>query len=110
MESMTQLKASGKLMKTGDPGTLVPRLGDFQEGQDERKLNCIDCWGALRCLQSRRVEAPFRCPSSLVLISSADLPPCSSRKQYSRLSLPCSRNSGKTQAVVTSEGNPAHGD
>ena len=32
---MTQLKAAGKLVKTWDPGTLVPRLGDFQERQDE---------------------------------------------------------------------------
>ena len=32
---MTHLKAAGKLVKTWDPGTLVPRLGDFQEGKDE---------------------------------------------------------------------------
>ena len=27
------------------------RLGDFQEGQDERKLNCLHYWGVLRYLQ-----------------------------------------------------------
>ena len=67
-------------MKTWDPGTLVPRLGAFQEGKDERKLNCIHCWVALRCLQAPEWKFLSCCPSSLVLILSADLPPCSSRK------------------------------
>ena len=49
---MIHLKAAGKLVETWDPGTLVPRLGDFKEEKDERKLNCIHCWVALRCLQA----------------------------------------------------------
>ena len=35
MGCMTHLKAAGKLVKTWDTGTLVLRLGDFQEGKDE---------------------------------------------------------------------------
>ena len=72
--------AAGKLLKSWDPGTLVPRPGDFQEGKDERKLNCIHCWVTLRCLQAPEWKFLSRCPSSLVLILLADLPPCSSRK------------------------------
>ena len=77
---MTQLKAAGKLVKTWDPGTLVPRLGDFQERQDEWKLNFIHCWGALRCLQTPEWKFLSCCPSSLSPILSAVQPPCSSRK------------------------------
>ena len=77
---MTHLKAAGKLVKTWDPGTLVPRLGDFKEGKDERKLNCIHCWVALRCLQAPEWKFHSLCHSSLLPILSADLPPCSSRK------------------------------
>ena len=82
---MSHLKDAGKLVKTWDPGTLVPRLGDFQEGQDERKLNCIHSWGALKCLQAPGWKFLSRCPSSLALILSADLPPCSSREEIVRL-------------------------
>ena len=81
---MTHLKAAGKLVKTWDPGTLVPRLRDFQEGKDERKLNCIHYWVALRCLQAPEGKFLSLCPSSLVPILSADLPPCSSRKAIFR--------------------------
>ena len=81
---MIHLKASGKFVKTWDPGALVSRLGDFQEGKDERKLNCIHCWVALRCLQTPEWKFLSRCPSSLVLIISANLPPCSSRKAIFR--------------------------
>ena len=107
---MTHLKVEGKIVKTCDPGTLVPRLGDLQEGQDERKLNCIHCWGAHRCLQAPERKFLSHCPSSLVLISSADLPPCSSRKQYSRLSLLCSRHSGEIPAIVTPRVSRVVGD
>ena len=81
---MIHLKATGKLVKTWDPGILVPRLGDFQEGKDERKLNCIHCWVALRCLQAPEWKFLSLCPSSLVPILSADLPPCISRKAIVR--------------------------
>ena len=76
--------AAGKLLKSWDPGTLVPRPGDFQEGKDERKLNCIHCWVALRCLQAPEWKFLSCCRSSLVLILSAGLPPCSSRKAIFR--------------------------
>ena len=81
---MIHLKAAGTLVKTWDPGTLVPRLGAFQEGKDERKLNCIHCWVALRCLQAPEWKFLSSCPWSLVPILSADLPPCSSRKAIFR--------------------------
>ena len=81
---MIHLKAAGKLVKTWCPGTLVPSLGDFQEGKDERKLNCIHCWVALRCLQAPEWKFHSLCRSSLVRILSADLPPCSSRKAIFR--------------------------
>ena len=77
---MTHSKVAGKLVKTCDPVTLVPRLDDFKEGKDERKLNCIPCWAALRYLQAPEWKFLSLCPSSLVLILSADLPSCSSRK------------------------------
>ena len=77
---MIHSKAVGKLVKTCDPVTLVPRLDDFKEGKDERKLNCIPCWAALRYLQAPEWKFLSLCPSSLVLILSADLPSCSSRK------------------------------
>ena len=76
--------AAGKFMKTWDLGILVPRLGDFQEKKDERKLHCIHFWVALRCLQAPEWKFLSSCPSSLVPISSADLPPCSSRKAIFR--------------------------
>ena len=76
--------AAGKLEKTWDPGTLVPRLGDFQEGYDERNLNCTHCWVTLRCLQAPEWKFLSHCPSSLIPILSADLPPCSSRKAIFR--------------------------
>ena len=81
---MIHLKAAGKLVETWDPGTLVPRLGDFKEEKDERKLNCIHCCVALRCLQAPEWKFLSLCPSSLVLILSTDLPPCSSRKAIFR--------------------------
>ena len=74
-------------MKTWDPGTLVPRLGDFKEGKDERKINFIHCWVALRCLQAPEWKFHSLCPSSLVLILSADLP--ASRAQFSCNFLAC---------------------
>ena len=77
---MTHSKAAGKLVNTWDPGTLVLRPGDFNEGKDERKLNCIHCWEALRYLQAPECKFISHCPSSLVLILSAGLPSCSSRK------------------------------
>ena len=67
-------------MKTWDPGTLVLRLGDFQEGKDERKLNCIHYLAALGYLETPEGKFLSLWPSSLVLILSADLPACSSRK------------------------------
>ena len=76
----THIKATGKLVKTWDPRTLVPMLGDFQEGKDERNLNCIHCRVALRCLQSPEWKFLSHCPSNLVPILAADLPPCWSRK------------------------------
>ena len=76
--------AAGKLVKTWGPGALVPRLGYFQEGKDERKLNCIHCLVALRCLQAPEWKFLSRRPSSLVLIISANLLPCSSRKAIFR--------------------------
>jgi len=80
MGCITHYKAAGKLVNTWNPGNLVLRLGDFQEGKDERKLNCIHCWAALRYLQAPECKFLSHCPSSLVLILSADLPSCSSRK------------------------------
>ena len=77
---MIHSKAVGKLVKTWDPGTLVPRLGDFQEGKEERKLHCIHCWAALRYLQAPEWKFLSRYPSSLLLILLADLPSGSSRK------------------------------
>ena len=104
---MTHSKASGKLVKTWDPGTLAPRLGDFQEGKDERKLNCIHCWAALRFLQAPEWKFLSRCPSTLVLILLADLPYCSNRKAILQaLSLGC-RHSGGAPAVVTPGGSHA---
>ena len=76
--------AADKLVKIWDTITLVPRLGDFQEGKDERKLNCIHCWIALRCLQTPEWKFLSHFPSSLVPILSADLLPCSSRKAIFR--------------------------
>ena len=81
---MTHLKAAGKLVKTWDPGTLVPRLGDIQEVEDERKLNCSYYWVALRYLQAPECKFLSSCPSSLVLILSVDLPLCSSKKAICR--------------------------
>ena len=81
---MTHLKVEGKLVKTRDPGTLVPRLGDFQEGKDERKLNCMHYWVALRGLQAPEWKFLSLCPSSLAPILSTDLPPCSIRKEILR--------------------------
>ena len=81
---MIHLKAAGKLVETWDPGTLVPRLGDFQEEKDERKLHCIHCWVALRCLQAPEWKFLSLCPSSLVPILSADLPTRSSKKALFR--------------------------
>ena len=71
-------------MKTWDSGTLLPRLGDFQEGKDERKLNFIHCWIALRCLQAPEWKFLSCFPLSLVPILSADLLPCSRRKAVFR--------------------------
>ena len=51
LECMTHPKAAGKLVKHGDPGPLVLRLGGLWEGKEQRKLNCIHCWTALRGLQ-----------------------------------------------------------
>ena len=98
---MSHIKATGKWVKTWDPGTLVPRLGDFQEGQGERKLNCIHCWGALRSLQAPEWNFLSRCPSRLAPILSADLPPCSSRKAIVRAVLLGSRHSGGAPVAVT---------
>ena len=58
---MIHSKAVGKLVKTWDPGTQVLRLGDFQEGKYERKLNCIHYLAALRYLQAPKWK--FLCPS-----------------------------------------------
>ena len=79
---MIHLKAAGKLVKTWDPET--PRLGDFQEGKDETKLNCLHCWIALRFLQTPEWKFHSLCPSSLVLILSAYLLPCNNRKAIFR--------------------------
>ena len=76
--------AVGKLVKTWNPGNSVPRLGDFQEGNDERKLHCIHFWVALRCLQAPEWKFLSRWPLSLVLILLADLPPWSSRNAIFR--------------------------
>ena len=76
--------AAGELVKTWDPGNLLPRLGDFQEEKDERKLNCIHYWVAIRCLKAPEWKFLSCCPSSLVPVLSADLPPCSSRKAIFR--------------------------
>jgi len=81
---MTHSKAAGKLVKTWDPGTLVLRLGDFKEGKDERKLNCIHYLAALRYLQAPEGKFLSRWPSSLVLILSAHLLSCSIRKAILR--------------------------
>ena len=77
---MTQFKAPGKLVKTWDPGTLVPRLEDFPEGQDEQLLNYIHCCGALRYLIAPEWKFLSHRLSSLAPNLSADQPPCSSRK------------------------------
>ena len=110
MGCMTHLKAAGKLVKTWDPGILVPRLGDFQEGKDERKLDCIHYWVALRCLQAPEWKFHSLCRSSLVPILSADLLHVVAGKQYSGLFLLGSRHSGGAPAVVTPRGNLAGGD
>ena len=81
---MTHLKAADNLVKTWDTGTLVPRLWDFQEGKDERTCNCIQCGGACRCLQAPDWRVLSLCPSSLIQILSAYLPPCSSKKAIFR--------------------------
>ena len=48
------------------------------------KLNCIHCWVTLRCLQAPEWKFLSCCPSSLVLILSAYLPPRSRRKAIFR--------------------------
>ena len=47
---MIHSKAADKLGKTWDPRPLVLGLGDLWERKDLRKLNCIQCWAALRGL------------------------------------------------------------
>ena len=58
---MTHSKAAGILVKNRDPEILVLRVGDFQEGKDERKLHCIHCWAALRSVGTK-MEIPFLLP------------------------------------------------
>ena len=107
---MTHLKAAGKLEKTWGPGTLVPRLGDFQEGRDERNLNCIHCWVTLRCLQAPEWKFLSCCPSSLVQFYQHTCRRVGAGKQYSGLFLLGSRHSGRAPAVVTLGGSHAGGD
>ena len=89
---------------------MVPRLGDSQEGKDERKLNCIHCWVGLRCLQAPEWKVLYLSPSSLVPILSADLPPCSSRKAIFRAVSSGFQAHWGPPAVVTPGGSPAGGD
>ena len=85
---------------------MVPRLGDSQEGKDERKLNCIHCWVGLRCLQAPEWKVLYLSPSSLVPILSADLPPCSSRKAIFRAVSFGFQAQWGGPAVVTTGGSP----
>jgi len=105
---MTHLSA-GKLVKTWDPGTPVPRLGDFPEGKDERKLHCIHCWTALRYLQATEWKFLSLCPSILVPILSAYLPPCTSRKAIFKAVSSAFQAQWGAPAVVTL-GHHAGGD
>ena len=84
LEFMTQFKPAGKLVKTWDLGTLILRLGDFLEGQDVWKVNCIHYWGAFSFLQHQEWKFLCCCPSSLVPNWPANLPPCNSRKAIFR--------------------------
>ena len=97
-------------MKTWDLGILVPRLGDFQEKKDERKLHCIHFWVALRCLQAPEWKflsfvspVPFRFYQHTCLHVAAG-------KQYSGLFLLGIRHSGSVLAVVTLGGSHVGGD
>lgn len=71
-------------MKTWEPETLVPRLGDLQEGKDERKRKMRESSIASTARQLSEVcrhqsGSPSHCPSSLVVIPSEDLLSGSSR-------------------------------
>ena len=107
---MTHLKAEGKLVKTWDPGTLVPRLGDFQEGKDERNLNCIHSWVALRCLQAPELKFFPIAPQVWFWFYQQTCLHVGTGKQYSRLLLLGSRHSGRAPGIVTLGGSHAHGD
>ena len=110
LECMTHLKAAGKWVKTWGAGTLVPRLGGFQVGKDERKLHCIHCWVVLIICKHQSGNFFHVAPQVWFWLLWAYLPPCTAGMQYSGLFLLGSRHSGRAPAVVTLGGHHAGGD
>ena len=101
---------AGKLVNTGDSGTLFTRLGDFQEGKDERKLNCIHCWVTVRC---RKHQSGSFFPFAPQVWFQSYQQTClhvAARKQYSVLFLLGSRHSGGAPGVATLGGSRAGSD